>query len=133
RSFLLRHQKVPYSVTIPLSFAQNMIFNLVLSCVCFGGLIYLHDHPEFMGGPKQLVILAFMAGLLMVVTAMILIFFNGAFRRWFLRQLLGIGHWIDHKVLRKKKDSHKWMKIHNELEMTIKLLHKGWVQLAMVF
>jgi uncharacterized membrane protein YbhN (UPF0104 family) len=30
RSFLLKHEKVPYSVTIPLSFAQNMIFNLVL-------------------------------------------------------------------------------------------------------
>jgi hypothetical protein len=133
RSFLLRHEKIPYSVTIPLSFAQNLVFNLVLSCVCFGGLIYLHGHPEFMSGPKQMLILVFMVGLLLVVTTMVFIFFNSAFRRWFLQRLLGIGHWIDHKVLRKKKDSHKWIKIHSELETTIKLLHKGWVQLAVVF
>src|SRR5271168_3556592 len=55
RAFLLKHEKVPYSVTIPLSFAQNMIFNLVLACVCFGGLFYLHEHPEFMGGSNEMI------------------------------------------------------------------------------
>ena len=67
RSFLLKHEKVPYSVTIPLSFAQNMIFNLVLSCVCFGGLFYLHQNPEFMGGTQQFLIYFFMGALFTVV------------------------------------------------------------------
>lgn len=132
RSFLLRREKIPYSVTIPLSFAQNMIFNLVLSCVCFGGLFYLENHPEFMGGGKQTLILFFMAGLLLVVTGMILVFFNTAFRRWFLRQLLSLGHWFDQRILRKKADNKRQVEIRNELEATVAFLHKGWLRLLLV-
>jgi uncharacterized protein (TIRG00374 family) len=132
RSFLLKNEKVPYSVTIPLSFAQNMIFNLVLSCVCFGGLIYLHEHPEFMGGSKELVIFAFMGGLLLVVGLMLLVFFNSAFRHWFLRQVIRTGNWINHKILRKKTDNKKLVEIRNKLEATVAFLHQGWVQLIVV-
>ncbi len=132
RAFLLKHEKVPYSVTIPLSFAQNMIFNLVLSCVCFGGLFYLNQHPEFMGGGKQMVILFFMAGLLLVVMGMIMIFFNRAFRRWVLRQILRTGHWVSHKILRKKRDDQRVVEIRNELEATVAFLHKGWARLLLV-
>lgn len=133
RSFLLKHEKVPYSVTVPLSFAQNMIFNLVLSCVCFGGLFYLHNHPEFIGGGKQVLILLFMAGLLAVVGIMILIFFYAKFRRFFLRQMLNVGHWFNHKILRKKSDKKRQVEIRNNLEATIQFLHKGWLQLLIVF
>ena len=132
RSFLLKHEKVPYSVTIPLSFAQNMIFNLVLSGVCFGGLIYLHEHPAFMGGPKELLIFFFMGGLILVVGLMILIFFNSAFRRWFLRTLINTGNWFNHKILRKKSNNKRLVEIRNELEETVAFLHKGWIQLIMV-
>ena len=132
RSFLLKHEKVPYSVTIPLSFAQNMIFNLVLSCVCFGGLIYLHEHPEFMGGSKELVIFGFMGLLMLVVGLMILVFFNSTFRHWLLRQIINIGNWFNHKILRKKTDNKRLVAIRNELEATVTFLHKGWIQLLVV-
>lgn len=133
RAFLLKHEKVPYSVTIPLSFAQNMIFNLVLSCVCFGGLIYLHGHPEFMGGPKEAVIMFFMGGLFLVVGLMILIFFNSSFRRWFLKTLIKTGNWFNHKILRKETDNKRLVEIRNKLEETVAFLHKGWFRLLIVF
>ncbi|HTA77515.1 MAG TPA: lysylphosphatidylglycerol synthase transmembrane domain-containing protein, partial [bacterium] len=133
RAFLLRHEKVPYSVTIPLSFAQNMIFNLVLACVCFGGLFYLHNHPEFMGGSNEMVIFFFMGGLFLVVTLMLLIFFNTPFRRWFLRTLIKTGNWFNHKILRKKSDNKRMVEIRNEIEQTVAFLHKGWIQLLVVF
>jgi uncharacterized protein (TIRG00374 family) len=133
RAFLLKHEKVPYSVTVPLSFAQNMIFNLVLSCVCFGGLFYLHGHPEFSAGPKQAVIIVFMAGLLLVVGSMVLVFFNTAVRRWLLRILLSAGNWFSHKILRKKSNSKMLVETRNKLESTIAFLHKGWTQLILVF
>jgi uncharacterized protein (TIRG00374 family) len=133
RSFLLKHEKIPYSVTIPLSFAQNMVFNLVLSFVCFGGLFYLHGHPEFSAGPKQLIIFTFMAGLLLVVSIMVLVFFNGTFRRWLLRLLLNAGNWFNHKILRKKSQSRTLVETRNKLEATVAFLHKGWTQLILVF
>jgi uncharacterized protein (TIRG00374 family) len=133
RAFLLKHEKVPYSVTIPLSFAQNMIFNLVLSCVCFGGLIYLHEHPEFMGGPKELVIFSFMGGLLLVVGLMLMIFFNSAFRRWFLRLVINIGNWFNRHILRKKTKLKRLVQIRKQLEETIAFLHRGWLHLLIVF
>jgi uncharacterized protein (TIRG00374 family) len=132
RAFLLKHEKVPYSVTIPLSFAQNMIFNLVLACVCFGGLIYLHEHPEFMGGANETVILFFMGGLILVVTLMILIFFNRSFRRWFLRTLIKTGDWINHKILRKKSGKRHMVETRNKLEETVAFLHKSWFRLIIV-
>ena len=133
RSFLLKHEKVPYSVTVPISFAQNMVFNLVLSCVCFGGLFYLHRHPEFIGGGKQFLIVLFMVGLLALVGIMIMIFFNARFRRFFLRQVLKAGHWVNHKILRKKADNQWLVDTRNKLETTIQFLHKGWLQLLVVF
>lgn len=132
RAFLLKHEKVPYSVTIPLSFAQNMIFNLVLSCVCFGGLFYLHAHPEFMGGSKELVVFSFMGGLLFVVGLMVLIFFNSAFRHWFLRLIIKTGNWINHKIFRKKTEMKSLVAIRNQLEETIAFLHRGWLHLLLV-
>ncbi len=133
RAFLLKHEKVPFSVTIPLSLAQNMIFNLVLSCVCFGALFYLHGHPEFTGGPKQALVLVFMAGLLVVMGAMMMIFLHRAFRRWVLRQILRTSHWISHKILRRKKDPRGLVIIRAKLETTVALLHKGRVYLLLVF
>ncbi len=133
RAFLLKHEKIPYSVTIPLSFAQNMVFNMVLSIVCFGGLFYLHNHPEFIGGGKQVFILLFMVSLLAVVGIMILIFFNDRFRHLFLRLVLKTGNWFNHKILRKKADNERLVEIRNKLEETVKFLHKGWIQLFVVF
>lgn len=132
RAFLLRHEKVPYSVTIPLSFAQNMVFNLVLSFVCFGGLFYLHQHPEMVKGPEQLLIVIFMIGLLLVVSIMLFIFFNQGFRRWFLRLILKVGNWIGKHILRKKTDNQRLVDIRNNLENTIRFLHQGWFQLLVV-
>jgi uncharacterized protein (TIRG00374 family) len=132
RAFLLKHEKVPYSVTIPLSFAQNMIFNLVLSCVCFGGLIYLHQHPAFVGGPKELMIFFFMGSLFLVVGLMVLIFFNSGFRRWFLRLIINIGNWINRKILRKQTKNKHLVELRNKLETSIAFLHKGWIHLFVV-
>jgi uncharacterized protein (TIRG00374 family) len=132
RAFLLRHEKVPYSVTIPISFAQNMVFNLVLSVVCFGGLIYLHEHPEFLGGSKEILVFLFMMGLIGVVVLLVLIFFNSRFRHWFLRTLIVLGNWVNHKVLGKKTNLQRLVKMRHNLETTIKFLHRGWIQLLVV-
>jgi len=132
RAFLLRHEKVPYSVTIPISFAQNMVFNLVLSVVCFGGLIYLHEHPEFLGGNKEALVFLFMMGLIAVVVLLILIFFHRGFRHWFLRLLIGMGNWVNHRILRKRTDLQRLVEVRNSLETTIKFLHRGWLQLLVV-
>ena len=133
RSFLLKHEKVPYSVTIPLSFAQNMIFNLVLSCVCFGGLFYLRQSPEFMGGAKQMLIYFFMGALLFVVAAMILVFFNRKFRQGFLRQAFRLSQWFQKSILRRRPDARRLAEIRSKLESTVQFLHQGKPQLLLVF
>jgi hypothetical protein len=132
RSFLLKQHKVPYSVTIPLSFAQNMIFNLVLSGVCFGGLIYLREHPEFIGSQEG-VVLGFMIGLAALVLFMLLVFFHGGFRRWFFKLAVKTGNWLGHLFLRRKTSNQRLAKIREELDTTIRFFHKGWIQLLVVF
>lgn len=103
RSYLLRFEKIPYSVTVPLSFAQNLVFNLVLSGVCFGGLFFLHEHPEFIGGGREGIIVAFMAALLMVVGLMLLVFFHGGFRKIFLHLMIRMGSWLGKVIFRDRK------------------------------
>jgi uncharacterized protein (TIRG00374 family) len=132
RSFLLKHEKVPYSASIPLSFAQNMIFNLVLSFVCLGGVIYLRNHQELIGPSKQIFVLLFMLGLIGVVTLMILVFFNRRFRRWFLGHLLSLIHWATHRFTKKRVNLREAQKVRAEIEVSIKFLHQGWARLLLV-
>lgn len=132
RSFLLKHEKVPYSISIPMSFAQNMIFNLVLSFVCLGGVVYLRNHRELIGGDKQVYVLLFMLGLIGVVAVMILVFFNRRFRRFFLTRLLRIINWAKFKLTRQKTNLRETHKLLEELEVSIKFLHQGWERLLLV-
>lgn len=132
RSYLLRFEKVPYSVTIPISAAQNMVFNIVLACVSFGGLIYLREHPEFVTGRWQDVVLAVMLGLIAVVALMLLLFFNQRIREWFLRTVIRFGDWLGRTFLKKNTNHQRLVEIRNNLEETIQFLHRGWVQLLVV-
>ncbi len=133
RALLLNQEKVPYSVSVPLSLAQNMIFNLALSCVCLGGLAYLKGHPEFTGGPKEGVLLFFMGGLLLVVAAMMLVFLHQAFRVWFLGKIFQAAQWLQQSLLRKKAVGSRWGETLVQVEKTVALLQKGWVRLLQVF
>ena len=133
RSYLLRFEKVPYSVTIPISAAQNLVFNLVLACVSFGGLIYLREHPEFVTGPWQHVVLAVMLGLIAVVALMLLLFFHQPIRKWFLRMVILTGDWVGRTFLKKFTPHQRLVEIRNNLEETIQFLHRGWLQLLVVF
>ncbi|HVZ80038.1 MAG TPA: lysylphosphatidylglycerol synthase transmembrane domain-containing protein [bacterium] len=133
RSYLLRHDKVPYSVTVPISFAQNMVFNLVLACFSFGGLIFLREHPEFVGGGKEAIVLGFMVFLVALVAVMLLLFIHGAFRKWVLRSMIKAGSWGGRVVLRKNTSRERLVEIRNDLERTIQFLHRGWLQLFVVF
>lgn len=132
RSFLLKHEKVPYSASIPLSFAQNMIFNLVLSFVCLGGVVYLRNHRELIGADKQIFVLFFMLGLIGVVALMILVFFNRRFRKWFLRRLLNLAHWVMFLFFKKKRRLRETVLTLEEIEVSIKYLHQDWVKLLIV-
>jgi glycosyltransferase 2 family protein len=132
RSFLLKQHKVPYSTTIPLSFAQNMIFNLVLAAVSFGGLIYLREHPEFLGGTQEGVVLGFMVGLGALVALMLLVFFHSGFRRWFFKLAVKTANWLSHVILRKKTTNQRLAEIRENLDATIRFFHKGWIQLLVV-
>lgn len=133
RSFLLRHEKIPYSVTVPISFAQNMVFNLVLICASFGGLIFLREHPEFVGGGRETIVLGFMVLLIAVVAGMLLLFFHGGIRKWFLRFLIKTGSWAGRVFLKKNTSHQRLVEIRNDLERTIQFLHRGWLQLLTVF
>ncbi len=133
RSFLLRHDKVPYSVTVPISFAQNMVFNLVLICASFGGLIFLREHPEILGGSGEAVVLGFMALLVTVVGGMLLLFFHAGIRKWFLRWMIKFGSWVGQVVLKKKTSHERLVEVRNELEGTIQFLHRDNLQLLTVF
>ena len=133
RAFFLKQEKVPYSVSIPLTLAQNMIFNLVLSFVCMGGLVYLKRHPELAGGPNQMAILFFMAGLLLFVGVMIFIFFNRTFSRWVLKQVLGTGYWFRRNILRKKDPLQDFSEIQKVVESTVMFLKNGWINMIAVF
>jgi uncharacterized protein (TIRG00374 family) len=84
------------------------------------------------GGPKEILIFFFMGGLLLVVGLMILIFFNSAFRHWFLRRLIGAGNWFNHKILRKNTRVKRLVEIRKKLEETVAFLHRGWIQLIVV-
>lgn len=133
RSYLLKQEKVPYSVSIPLSFAQNMIFNVVLSFVCLGGLFYLEQHHEFNGGPLQALVWSFMGGLMGVVLLMLLIFFNKKFRRRFLRILLQTGTWLSRRIFKKSLNPLRLWATRRKIEGSVKYLHQGWGRLAIVF
>ena len=133
RSILLKHEKVPYSVTVPLSLAQNMVFNLALSCFSFGALVYLHGHPGFVGGPKEGVLLLFMGGLLLVVGLMMLVFFYRDFRRWFLGYLFRVFHSLSRAFLRHKPENKSRDETLDQVESTVALLQKGWIRLMSVF
>jgi uncharacterized protein (TIRG00374 family) len=133
RAFLLKAQKVPYSVTVPISFAQNMVFNLVLSCVCFGGLWYLRDHPGLVKGPEHWLIAFFMGGLFLLVGGMLLIFFNRRFRKWVLSALVRGGDWFSRLFTRKAARHERLVEIRANLETTIGFLHRGKLQLLLVF
>jgi uncharacterized protein (TIRG00374 family) len=133
RALLLKQEKVPYSVSIPLSLAQNMIFNLALSCVVIGGLFYLRGHPEFKEGPKQAALLVFMAGLFLVMAGMVLIFLNRAIRRGCLGLLFRAGEGIKFFLRRKKIHGRPWVKNLDQVDATIGLLKKGWPRLLLVF
>jgi uncharacterized protein (TIRG00374 family) len=133
RAFLLKQEKVPYSASIPLSLAQNMVFNLVLSCFCLGGLVYLHQHPEFPGGPKQKALLFLMAGLLLFVAGMMAFLLNRAFRRWSLRHSLRAVYWINFLIRRKKTLKRRMAEVRGRVESTLALLRRGWVKLILAF
>jgi uncharacterized protein (TIRG00374 family) len=133
RSYLLKQQKVPYAVSIPISFAQNMIFNVVLSFVCLGGLIYLKNHHQFDGGTQQAVIFSFMTGLIGVVSLMVLVFFNTKFRRWFLRILILISTWISRRIFKKALNPERLRANRRKIEGSVKYLHQGWGRLILVF
>ena len=133
RALLLKREKVPYSITVPLSLAQNMIFNLALSCVSLGGLAYLHSHPEFVGGPKEGVLLLFMGGVWLVVGLMMLVFFYRAFRQWFLGQVFQGIDVLSQVFARQKKEDHPWAGVLEHVESTVALLQKSWVPLLRVF
>lgn len=132
RSFLLRHEKIPYSVTVPISFAQNMVFNLVLICAFFGGLIFLREHPEFVGGSREFIVLGFMFLLIVIVASMILLFFHGGIRKWFLRVMITAGSWVGQVFFKRKTSHQRLVEIRNDLERTIQFLHRGWLQLLTV-
>lgn len=110
RSYLLRNEKVPYSVTVPISFAQNMVFNLVLICVAFGGLIFLREHPEFVGGAKEGLVLVVMLGLIALVAGMMVLFFHARFRKWFLNLVIRLGNWAGRTFLGKGPAFKGWWK-----------------------
>jgi len=133
RAFLLKYEKVPYSVTIPLSLAQNMIFNLVLFNVCFAALYYLRGHPEFTGGPKQTALLFFMGSFLLIIAGMMFVFFHRDFRRWVLSLILQAGFWINQRILRGKMDRQRLVEIGDKVESTVTLLQKDRIQLLVAF
>lgn len=132
RSFLLKHEKVPYSVSIPLSFAQNMIFNLVLSVVCLGGVLYLHHHRELTSEGFQVVVILCLLGLIGVVASMMLVFFNKRFRDWFMKRIFSVMGWFTRQVLKKPSHPEKLREIREEVEVSIRYLHQGWARLFLV-
>jgi len=132
RSFLLKHEKVPYSVSIPLSFAQNMIFNLVLSVVCLGGVLYLHHHRELTSDAFQVVVFLFLLGLIGIVTSMMLVFFNKRFRGWFMRKVFSVIEWFARRVLKRPSHPEKLREVRDEVEVSIRYLHQGWTRLFLV-
>lgn len=129
RAYLLKFEKVPYSVTVPISLAQNTVFNLVLACVSFGGLIFLREHPEFIGGDREFLVLLFMLGLAAVVAVMLLIFLNRGFRRWFLRRSIVLGNWMGKTFLKKQTSYQRLVEIRNNMETTMQFLHRDWWRL----
>ncbi len=133
RAFLLKHEKIPYSVTVPISFAQNMVFNLVLVCVSFGGLIFLREHPEFVGGSREVLVLLFMLGLIALVAGMLLLFFHGMLRKWFLKVMIQLGDWLGRTFLKKNTSHQRLVEIRDNLEKTIQFLHRDMVRLLGVF
>ena len=137
RAFLLKREKVPYSVTVPLSLTQNMIFNLALSLVCLGDLGYLHSHPEWTGAPTAGVLLFFMAGLLLLVGGMMTFLFHRAFRRWSLRVALAVGRWAVRLARRRTSGgedfARRWKLMLARLEKTVAFLRRGWTRLLVVF
>lgn len=133
RALLLKREGIPVSVSVPLSLAQNMIFNLTLCGFCLGALFYLHGHPEFTGGPKERVLFLFMGGLLAVVAVMALTFFYERFRRWFLGLFFQVGDWIALLLSRKRPNRESWEGILDQIDGTIGILTRGWGRLGLVF
>ncbi len=133
RALLLKREGVPVSVSVPLSLAQNMIFNLTLCGFCAGGLFYLQGHPEFTGGPKEKVLFLFMGGLLAVVAVMALTFLHHNFRQWVLGLFFQGWDGVSLILKRPRPNKKSWKMILGQIDGTIVILTRGWARLGLVF
>ncbi len=129
RSYLFKQHKVPYSTTLPLSVAQSMITNLILALMCMGGLFYLNAHPERVGSFGQGVfwgVALLLAGLVLAVTVA---FFHKGCRTFLLDLGSRWGGALLARMARGRFPAERLKEIRQNLEDSIRLLHKGWIQL----
>lgn len=129
RAYLFKQHKVPVSTTLPLSVAQSMITNLVLALMCLGGLLYLSLHPERVGAVERGVIGGLAVVLAILVLAVMMVFFHPGSRRFLLDAGTRWGGRLLNRVMKGKFPDARLKEIRHNLEDSIHLLHKGWIQL----
>ncbi len=129
RAFLFKQHKIPYTTTLPLSVAQSMITNIVLAVMCMGGLLYLNLHPEMVGPVERGVIAGLVGVLALLVIAVMMIFFHTGSRNFLLDKGTRWGGALLNRMTRGRFPAERLKAIRANLEDSIRLLHKGWLQL----
>jgi uncharacterized protein (TIRG00374 family) len=129
RAYLFKQHKVPVSTTLPLSVAQSMITNLVLALMCLGGLLHLNLHPEMVGSVERGVIAGLAGVLVLLVLLVMMVFFHPASRAFLLDRGTRWGGRLLDRVTKGRFPESRLKEIRHNLEDSIRLLHKGWIQL----
>ncbi len=129
RAYLFKRQRVPLSLIVPLSIAQSMMTNLVLTLMCLGGLWFLRTQPGFKGGAGHLFILGALGILVTLVVITAVGYFHAPTRHRAIRAGVGMTAWIRQRVLRRPFATGRPGEVARNLEESTRLLHRGWAPL----
>jgi hypothetical protein len=124
RLYLFKREKVPMTVTAPVSVAQSMLTNVVLSMVCLAGLLYLRTMEGFAEGPLHWLVYGAMGTLLVLVGTMGVVFFQPRVRRWTFARLIALWHWLQRKGFGHDAKDQRPEAVLENVERSIRLLHQ---------
>jgi uncharacterized protein (TIRG00374 family) len=131
--YLFKGQHVPVSLTVPLSIAQSMMTNLVLTLMCIGGLFFLRTQPDFKGGAGLVIIWTALGILIALVAVMAVGYFHAPTRRRAIHAGVGMLVWLRSRLLR-HPHSPEWPgEVARNLEASTRLMHQGWAPMLVAF
>lgn len=133
RAYLFKAHRVPYSVTVPVSAAQSMVTNIVLALLCAGGLAHLVALRGPVPGVGVGLLVVLVGTLLALVGIWALGFFHAGFRAAVLAAVERLGTLLGRIPPFRFLTAARLAGFRSNVERSVRLLHRGWLQLLVTF